>query len=163
MSEPPLQIRPATAADLPAIVRMLADDPLGQRREANTVPLPASYGEAFAAIDRDPNQELVVADLDGKVVGTAQLTFIPGISRRGAWRALIEGVRIDASVRSMGLGRRMLRWAIDRATERGCRVIQLTSDKSRRDAIRFYQSLGFEATHAGLKLMLPAGSQDDRS
>lgn len=155
MPDPDLTIRRATAGDLPAIVRMLADDPLGATREADASPLPASYAEAFAAIDRDPNQELVVAEHAGRVVGTIQLTCIPGISRQGAWRALIEGVRIDASVRAMGLGRRMIRWAIDRATTRGCRMIQLTSDKSRRDAIRFYQSLGFEATHEGLKLMLP--------
>jgi len=152
---PDLTIRRATAGDLEAIVHMLADDPLGAAREADVVPLPAGYRDAFAAIDRDPNQELVVAELDGRVVGTIQLTFIPGISRQGAWRALIEGVRIDASVRGMGLGRGMIRWAIDRATARGCRMIQLTSDKSRHDAIRFYQGLGFEATHEGLKLMLP--------
>lgn len=146
--------RLATRDDLAAIVRMLADDPLGSQRERATDPLPRAYSDAFEAIDRDPNQELIVAEVDGRVVGTLQLTFIPGISRQGMWRGLIEGVRVDSGTRAMGLGRRMVEHAIERARARGCAMVQLTSDKSRHDAIRFYESLGFEATHEGMKRML---------
>lgn len=133
---------------------MLADDHLGATRERAESPLPASYIAAFDAIDRDPNQELLVAELDGRVVGTLQLTCIPGISRQGMWRAVIEGVRIDAGVRDRGLGRQMVAWAIARARDRRCGMVQLTSDKSRHDAIRFYERLGFGATHEGMKLLL---------
>ena len=146
--------RLATRGDLGAIVRMLADDPLGSQREVASDPLPRAYHDAFEAIDRDPNQELIVAELDGRVVGTLQLTCIPGISRQGMWRGLIEGVRVDSSTRAMGLGRQMVEHAIERARARGCAMVQLTSDKSRRDAIRFYESLGFEATHEGMKRIL---------
>lgn len=133
---------------------MLADDALGSRREANVSPLPDSYFAAFDAIDRDPNNELVVVELEGRVVGVLQLTYIPSISYRGGWRALVEGVRIDSSLRSRGLGRRLFEWAVERARSKGCRLIQLTSDKSRREAIRFYESLGFVASHEGMKLHL---------
>lgn len=149
-----LMFRPATVSDLSAIVRMLADDPLGARRERFASPLPESYGRAFAAIDSDPNNELVVATLGGRVVGVMQLTFIPYLTHQGSWRALIEGVRVDASARSRGVGQRMFTWAIERARERGCRIVQLTTDKSRPDALRFYQRLGFVATHEGMKLLL---------
>ena len=117
---------------------MLADDVLGAGREECTSPLPASYYAAFEAIDGDPNNELVVGEVDGRVVAVLQLTYIPNISRRGSWRALIEGVRVDSSMRSSGLGRKLLAWAIERAREKGCALVQLTSDKTRRDAIRFY-------------------------
>ena len=133
---------------------MLADDPLGAKREAYGSPLPQRYYDAFDAIGRDANNELVVAVLDTRVVGVMQLTFIPYLTYRGGWRALIEGVRIDASVRSGGAGRRMIEWAIDRAKARGCHMVQLTSDKTRPDAIRFYESLGFVASHEGMKLHL---------
>lgn len=133
---------------------MLADDPLGATRETYASPLPPSYHTAFEAIEADPNNELVVAVLDGRVVGMLQLTFIPSLTYRGGWRALIEGVRVEASVRSEGIGRRLIEWAIDRARERRCHLVQLTSDKARPDAIRFYQSLGFVASHEGLKLSL---------
>jgi GNAT superfamily N-acetyltransferase len=146
--------REARRADLPAIVRLLADDPLGAKREAHATPLPESYYAAFEAIQRDPNNELVVADAAGVVVGVLQMTFIPYITYRGGWRALIEGVRIAADRRSSGLGRRLFEWAIERARQRDCRLVQLTSDKARPDAIRFYESLGFLATHEGLKLHL---------
>jgi GNAT superfamily N-acetyltransferase len=146
--------RIATAADLPAIVKLLANDPLGALRERNTVPLPASYASAFAAIERDPNQELWVACADAAVVGVLQVTFIPYLTYQGGWRALIEGVRVAAEMRSRGLGRTLFEWAIGRARARGCHMVQLTSDKSRPDAIRFYRSLGFVASHEGMKLML---------
>lgn len=146
--------RPAIRADLPYIVRMLADDALGAKREEYVLPLPERYYSAFEAIDRDPNNELVVVELEGRIVGVLQLTFVPNITYRGGWRALIEGVRVDASLRSSGIGRRLFAWAIERAREKGCHMVQLTSDKSRPDAIRFYQSLGFVASHEGLKLLL---------
>ena len=137
-----------------AIVRLLADDVLGAKREANVSPLPESYYSAFEAIERDQNNELIVVEVGGKVVGVLQLTYTPGISRRGSWRATVEGVRIDASMRSGGLGRKMFEWAIERAKGKGCHMMQLTSDKTRRDAIRFYESLGFVASHEGMKLEL---------
>lgn len=152
-----LTFRPATLADLPAIVALLADDPLGARRENNVLPLPGSYAEAFAAIDCDPNNELVVVDAaERPVIGLLQVTFIPSITYQGGWRALIEGVRVATSFRSAGVGRQLFRWAIERARERGCRMVQLTSDKARPDAIRFYESLGFVASHEGLKLRFAA-------
>lgn len=151
---PGVSFRPATRDDLPAIVRLLADDTLGSTRERYEVPLPPSYLVAFHAIDADPNNELVVTELDGQLVGTMQLTFIPSITYQGRWRALIEGVRIDSSVRSQGLGRRMFEWAIARARERDCHLLQLTTDKARPEALRFYQCLGFVASHEGMKLIL---------
>jgi GNAT superfamily N-acetyltransferase len=153
-AEPALSFRAATRGDLDDIVRLLADDPLGAKRETYTTPLPESYRRAFESIDKDPNNELVVATLTGRVVGVLQVTFIPYLTYRGSWRALIEGVRVDSSVRSGGIGRRMFEWAIERAKQRGCHMVQLTSDKSRPDAIRFYEGLGFVASHEGLKLHL---------
>lgn len=151
---PDLVFRPATRGDVDVIVRMLADDPLGAQREQYASPLPRSYERAFVAIQADPNNELVVAEADGRVVGVVQLTFIPYLTHQGSWRALIEGVRVDASARSQGVGQRMFTWAIERARERGCRIVQLTTDKSRPDALRFYQRLGFVASHEGMKLVL---------
>ena len=155
MEEIDLQIRRARRHDLPAIVHLLADDPLGASREADVSPLPDSYHAAFDAIDADANQELVVVEDDGRVVGVLQLTFIPSVTYQGSWRALVEGVRVAADRRSSGIGRRMIRWCIERARQRGCRMVQLTSNKSRVDAIRFYESLGFVASHEGFKLQLP--------
>lgn len=154
MTIPEPVFRPARRGDLPAIVGLLADDPLGSRRESATDPLPESYHAAFDAIERDANNELIVVELDEAVIGVLQLTFTPGITYRGGWRASIEGVRIASALRSAGLGRRLFLWAIERARARGCHMVQLTSDKSRSDAIRFYQSLGFVASHEGLKLRL---------
>jgi GNAT superfamily N-acetyltransferase len=160
MSPPPdtqLAIRRATSADLPAIVHLLADDPLGAKREADIDPLPDSYRRAFEAIDRDPHQALVVVEHEpGAVVGVLQLTFIPSITYRGGWRAQIEGVRVAASHRAEGIGRRLFEWAIARAVERGCHMVQLTTDKARPDARRFYESLGFVASHEGMKLRCPS-------
>jgi ribosomal protein S18 acetylase RimI-like enzyme len=146
--------RAARREDLPALVRLLADDVLGASRERASDPLPEAYGKAFDAIERDPNNELVVAEMNGKVAGMLQLTFIPGISRQGSWRALIEAVRVESTLRSAGLGRKLIALAIERARARGCRMVQLTSDKSRVEAIRFYESLGFVASHQGMKLVL---------
>jgi len=162
MSAPPVRIRRALAADLPAIVRMLADDPLGARRERLEDPLPDSYRQAFAAIEQDPNNELVVAEgADGVAVAVLQLSFTPGLSHQGGWRATIEGVRVDSRLRGGGVGHELLRWAIERARQRGCRQVQLTTDKTRTAARRFYESLGFVASHEGMKLALappPAGA-----
>lgn len=155
MGSPEIYIRQARRQDLPAIVRMLADDHLGAQRESATEPLPEEYIRAFEAIDGDPNQDLIVVENDdGIVIGSLQLSFLPGISHRGAWRAQIEGVRVATGYRSGGIGRRMILWAIERSRERGCKMVQLTSNKSRVDAIRFYQKLGFEVSHEGLKLDL---------
>ena len=154
MSAAPIVFRRAGRDDVPAIVRMLADDALGARRESYASPLPESYYLAFEAIDSDANNELVVAAIDGKVVGVLQLTFIPCMTYRGSWRALVEGVRVSSQVRSAGIGRKLFEWAIARARQRACHLLQLTSDKTRPDAIRFYESLGFVASHEGMKLHL---------
>lgn len=161
MNEPNLIIRKAARSDLERIVQLLADDPLGAEREAFSLPLPSSYERAFEAIAQDGNNELVVAEQAGSVIGVLQITYIPYITHQGAWRALIEGVRVAADARSSGVGRRLFNWAISRAGERGCRLVQLTSDKARPDAIRFYQSLGFIASHEGLKLKLAHGPVTD--
>ena len=149
-----LAIRRATAADLPAIIAMLADDELGAGREDASLPLAAPYLAAFAAITADANQFLAVAELEGDVVGTLQLSFIPGLSHKGAWRGQIESVRVASSQRGTGLGQRIFEWAIAQCRARGCRMVQLTTDKSREDAHRFYARLGFVASHEGFKLKL---------
>jgi ribosomal protein S18 acetylase RimI-like enzyme len=143
--------RRATADDVPAIVSLLADDRLGAVREAPGDP---AYAAAFAAIDADANQFLAVAEVEGRIVGCLQLTFMPGLSHRGAWRGQVESVRVAADQRGTGLGRRLLDWAIEQCRARGCRMVQLTTDKSRADAKRFYESLGFTASHEGMKLAL---------
>lgn len=146
--------RRARRADLDALVAMLADDVLGARRERPGPPLPRAYEAAFAAIDADPNQELVVAERGGQAAGFLQITFVPSLSYQGGWRALIESVRVAGALRGQGIGRALLEHAIERARERGCHMVQLTSDRRRHDAVRFYESLGFESTHEGLKLFL---------
>ncbi|OHV77400.1 GNAT family N-acetyltransferase [Rhizobium sp. LCM 4573] len=148
--------RKARHDDLPAIIGLLADDALGQSREVVSDPVDARYEQAFAAIEADANQLLVVA-VDGNdgVVGCLQLSFIPGLSRTGMWRGQIESVRIASSQRGGGLGSALIEWAVERAAERGCGLVQLTSDKARPDAIRFYEKLGFVASHEGLKRNLP--------
>lgn len=147
--------RRAARKDLPAIVALLADDEFGGGREDPGDPLPQEYYWAFEAIDSNSNDNLIVAEEAGTIVGTLQLTFLSCIVLRGGWRAQIEGVRIDSARRRSGLGERMMRWAIEQARQRGCRVVQLTSNKRRHDAIRFYRKLGFETSHEGLKLLLP--------
>ena len=148
------RFRPAAAADLEALVALLADDPLGATRETPSTPLDSRYARAFAAIDADPNNELVVLEHDGRLAGMMQLTFIPYLTHTGSWRCLIEGVRVARACRGLGLGTAMLEWAIGRAHARGCSLVQLTSDKQRPDALRFYEALGFRATHEGFKLRL---------
>lgn len=143
----------AVAEDVPALAALLADDPLGASRERDDGDL-SEYRRAFEAVDADPHQLLVTAVDADQVVGTFQLTVIPGLSRRGATRAQIEGVRVHRDYRSKGLGEAMFRWAIAEAGRRGCALVQLTTDKSRRDAHRFYERLGFTATHEGYKLDL---------
>lgn len=152
--ESSIRYRRATVADVPAIVQMLADDALGATRERAESPLPQSYYDAFEAIDRDPNIELIVADSGGEVIGTVQLTYMPGLSRQGMWRALIEAVRVASSERGKGIGAAMIQETIARARARGCGLVQLTSDRSREDAQRFYERLGFKRTHVGMKLSL---------
>jgi GNAT superfamily N-acetyltransferase len=147
-----LEIRPATAEDLPDIVAMLADDPLGAQRESPGDLTP--YTAAFERLARDPNQHLVVAVRGGRMVGTLQLTVIPGLSRRGATRSIIEGVRIHSEERGSGLGSQLIEWAVEESRRQGCQLVQLTSDATRTDAHRFYERLGFEASHLGFKMSL---------
>ncbi len=156
-----LRFHEATREDIPDIVRLLSDDPLGSLRELDVAPLPGSYYSAFEAINRDPNNELVVAKSAGSVVGTLQITFIPFVTYCGSWRALIEGVRIDRRFRSRGIGRELISWAVERSKLRGCHMVQLTSDKNRPEAIRFYERLGFVASHEGLKLHLQSGEKKE--
>lgn len=155
-----LQFRPARREDLPECVRLLSDDPLGCQRESDTFPLPESYPAAFEAIDRDANNELVVAESNGAVIGMLQLTFLPNLTYQGSWRAQIEGVRIDPQFRSLGIGEKLIAWAVQRSEQRGCRMVQLTSDKNRPEAIRFYEKLGFVPSHEGLKLHLQLGESE---
>ncbi|MEV5607075.1 GNAT family N-acetyltransferase [Streptomyces sp. NPDC052225] len=147
-----LEIRPAAAEDVPAIVAMLADDPLGAQRESPDDLAP--YLAAHARLAADPNQHLVVAVREGRVVGTLQLTVIPGLSRKGATRSVIEGVRIHADERGSGLGTLLIEWAVDESRRQDCQLVQLTSDATRVDAHRFYERLGFEASHVGFKMQL---------
>ncbi|MEV7288189.1 GNAT family N-acetyltransferase [Streptomyces sp. NPDC093252] len=147
-----LEIRRATAGDIPAIVALLADDPLGARRESPDDPAP--YLTAFERIAADPHQHLVVAVREDRVIGTLQLTVVPGLSRRGATRSIIEAVRIHADERGSGLGSRLIEWAVAESREQGCQLVQLTSDSTRTDAHRFYERLGFTASHVGFKLHL---------
>lgn len=149
-----LVIRRATRADVPAIVRLLADDPLGRQRERDEQPLPESYYTAFAAIDSDPRHELVVVEDQDMVIGTLQLTFLPSLSFQGGTRAQIESVRVDQPYRSQGIGAHLFRWAIERARVQGCRLVQLTTNASRVEAQRFYERLGFSASHIGMKIDL---------
>ena len=147
-----IAVRRARAEDVPVIVAMFADDELGARRE--TPDDLAPYHQAFKAVDADANQHLVVLERDGRVVGCLQLTIIPGLSRRGATRAIIEAVRVAAAERGEGLGAALIGWAIDESRRLGVSLLQLTSDRSRTGAHRFYERLGFEATHVGFKMQL---------
>lgn len=151
-----LLFRRATRADVPAIVALLANDLLGSQREQASDPLPDSYFVAFAEIERDPNQVLTVVEAAGEVIGTLHLTYLPSLTYRGGKRALIEAVRVAASQRNQGIGQRMFEWAITQAHEAGCHMVQLATDKRRPDAVRFYESLGFVASHIGMKLVLNA-------
>jgi GNAT superfamily N-acetyltransferase len=147
--------RVATRADVPAILELMADDEVSRARDGVVSEgTDAGYWAAFEAIDADPRNELIVADDAGAVVGTCQLTFTPSLSRRGAERMTIEAVRVRSDTRGRGVGRAMMAWALDRARERGCGLAQLTTDKRRTDAQRFYVSLGFVASHEGMKITL---------
>lgn len=149
-----LVFRRAKAEDLPAIVQLLLDDVLGQTREDSSRPVGAGYTAAFAAIDADPHQLLVVAAEGKEVVGTLQLSFIPGLARKGAWRGQIEAVRVASSRRGRGIGKEMVEWAVAQCRRRGCSHVQLTTDKRRTDAHRFYDGLGLVASHLGYKLTI---------
>lgn len=154
-SDSTARLRRATIGDLPSIVELLIDDPLGLAREGGDGPdAMEPYVRAFEAVDADPAHLLVVAEDGGRVVATLQLSFIPGLARRGALRAQVEGVRVHPEGRNSGLGRALLLWARDEAERRGCALIQLTTDKQRFDAHRFYTRVGFTASHDGFKLML---------
>ncbi|WP_018801878.1 GNAT family N-acetyltransferase [Salinispora arenicola] len=144
--------RVAARVDLPAVLDLLADDVLGRSRDVGKVD--ARYERAFADITADPRNHLVVAEAGGEVLGCMQLTYIPGLGRHGAERLLIESVRVRSDVRGQGVGRQMMVWAVDQARARGCALVQLTTDKSRHEAHRFYLSLGFVASHEGMKLAL---------
>ena len=154
MSGTEITFRFARRADLPAIVRMLAEDVLGSQREQYEDPLPETYYTAFEKIDSDPNHELIVAEANGEVIGTLHLIFLPSISFQGGLRAQIESVRVDGNYRNQGVGNQMMKGSIERARERGAHIVQLTTHQSREDAHRFYERLGFKASHLGMKLRL---------
>lgn len=145
--------RRATAAELPQIVALLADDELGRTREADAGDSMAPYLSAWAEMEAQPSNWVLVAVVGDEVVGTLQLTLIAGLSRHGAKRAQIEGVRVKSTARGQSVGRKLMGFAIETAREHGCRLVQLTTDKRRPDARRFYESLGFEATHEGMKIV----------
>jgi len=151
-----IRYREATKNDLTHIIKMLADDQLGSTREDPSLPINKHYLDAFEIIDNDPNNELIVLESDDSanpsIMGILQLTYIPYLTYQGSWRCLIEGVRVHQDFRGQGLGTKLFEWAIDRAKQRGCNIVQLTSNKTRSEAIRFYESLGFEASHEGFKL-----------
>ena len=146
--------RDATAADLAAIIALLAEDTLGERREDASIPLDPGYEAAFAAIKSDPGQRLIVAEIDGRVIGTMQLSTIPGIAFRGAWRGQIEAVRIAGDLRGRGMGEQLIEYAVEQFRRGGCRFVQLTSHKSRTRAHRFYERLGWTRSHDGFKFAL---------
>jgi len=149
-----IHFRTAKIADLETMVSLLARDKLGSQREDISRPLNSAYVDAFHAISDDVNNQLLVVELSNQVIGMMQLTFIPYLTHVGTWRCLIEGVRIDHSFRGQSIGEKMFLHAFEMAKEKGCKVVQLTSDKLRPDAIRFYEKLGFKATHEGFKLAL---------
>ncbi|EHR05780.1 GNAT family N-acetyltransferase [Bradyrhizobium sp. WSM471] len=143
-------IRPARREDVAAIVAMLADDRLGSARERVEDPLPASYYEAFARVERDQNLQLVVAENEGRVVGCLQLAILPGLSSQGGLRGLLEDVRVASDCRSRGIGEQLVQWAVTEAKARGCNLVELLTHQTRTDAQRFYKRLGFTASHVGM-------------
>ncbi len=149
-----LTYRSAQKNDLEALIEMLANDELGNQREDASMPINMKYSAAFERIVQDPNNELIVVEYQQHVIGMLQLTFIPYLTHIGSWRCLVESVRIHHHYRSKGIGEQMFQWATTRAKQRHCRLVQLTSDKQRPDAIRFYEKLGFIASHEGFKLAL---------
>lgn len=147
-----LHYRLATPDDIPVIIRMLADDTLGAQRENNSDAISDKYMKAFERIAADPNQELTVVEMDGVIVATFQLSFIQYLTYEGGMRAQVEAVRTSSSHRGQGIGSKVFDHIIERAKQKGCHMVQLTSDKKRSDAIRFYESKGFVSTHEGMKL-----------
>lgn len=149
-----LTFRKAFQKDLPLLVQILADDQLGAERENASLPLDSCYLDAFNSIKKDINNELIVVEYNNNIIGMLQLTFIPYLSHKGAWRCLIEAVRVHNDYRGQGVGTQIFKWAIKRAEEKKCFMIQLTSNKKRDSAIRFYKNLGFKDSHEGFKLIL---------
>lgn len=149
-----IHFRQASIEDIPTLVEMLSDDELGAMREDHSFPVNQSYLNAFLSIEQDPNNELMVVENNANIIGMLQLTFIPYLTHTGSWRCLIEGVRIHSNYRGRGLGTAFFEWAIKRAKDRGCSIVQLTSDKKRSEALHFYEKLGFKPTHEGFKLKL---------
>ena len=149
-----LKFREATESELPHLIELLASDPIGKSRETVQSPPLIAYQNAFKAIVRSEHNELIVADFCDSIIGMMQLTYIPYLTHKGSWRCLIEGVRIDKQYRGKGYGRQMFSWAIERAKQKHCRMVQLTSDKQRSEALAFYRSLGFIDSHEGFKLKL---------
>ena len=152
-----LNYRQATQDDLPQIIQMLVDDQLGSSREDPSIPINQQYLDAFEIINNDPNNELIVIESDDSettaIIGILQLTYIPYLTYKGSWRCLIEGVRIHKDYRGQGLGTQLFEWAIQRAKKKHCNIVELTSNKTRVEALRFYESLGFKASHEGFKLI----------
>lgn len=149
-----INFRQAAEADLPVLISMLADDQLGKTREDSSIPLNPAYGNMFNIIDSDPNNELIVATTaTEEVIGMLQITYIPYLTHTGSWRGLIEGVRVHKEYRGRGIGTEMFRWAIEHVRKHPCAMVQLTSNKQRREALHFYQNLGFVASHEGFKLV----------
>lgn len=146
--------RPATEKDLPTLIKMLSDDQLGTTRENYSEPLHENYLKAFEHISNDPNNELIVVEYHNQIAGMLQMTFIPYLTHSGSWRCLIEGVRVHKGFRGQGIGTNLFEWGINRAKEKGCHIVQLTSNKQRSAAIKFYRRLGFKASHEGFKLYL---------
>lgn len=154
MTNTNLSFRLAKENDLETIVEFLSDDPLGAKRENFQKPLPEAYTEAFAKIEADDNQELTVACLENKIVACFQLSFLQYITYQGGLRAQIEAVRVAKTHRNLGLGKLIFQYAIERSKSKGAHVVQLTTDKERPEALKFYESLGFTASHEGMKLHL---------
>lgn len=153
-----LNVRTATIDDLPMILHLIADDFLGRQRETITDPVSENYIKAFLEIEADPDNELFVAEFDGAIVGTFQLTYTPSLSFHGGKRSTVESVRVDEHLRGQGIGEKMMRFAIERAKEKGCVSMQLTSHNDRTAAHRFYERLGFKKTHAGMKMRFDKSS-----
>lgn len=149
-----LQIRPARGADIPAIVVLLADDPLGRTREDLSAAANRAYAEALERVEADPCNTIWVAELDGVAVGTIQTILVHGLAHRGATRLEIEAVRVSSRHRGRGIGEALIHFAIGEARQHGATIVQLTSNASRQDAHRFYERLGFVASHVGFKLMI---------
>ena len=149
-----IRFRKARDSDLQRIVALLSDDPIGRGRETAAGAVAPEYRAAFEAIQSDGNQHMAVAERNGEIIGCMQITFIPGLSRKGAWRGQLESIRIASSLRGQGIGAAFIKWAIDLCRERGCALVQLTTDQERPDALRFYEALGFVGSHHGLKLKI---------